>query len=75
MIGVTAATSAFLYHGRGEIRPVLTATAVFGVLIGSVLGARLNRRVKAAAVKRLFAVLLLAVAVQMFYRVISGGAG
>jgi uncharacterized membrane protein YfcA len=72
MIGVTAAASAFLYHGRGEIRPALTATAVLGVLIGSVLGARLNRRVKAGALKRLFAVLLLAVAVQMFYRVASG---
>jgi uncharacterized membrane protein YfcA len=72
MIGVTAAASAFLY--RREIDPPLTATAVLGVLAGSVLGAMFNRRVKATAVRRLFAILLVAMAVQMFYRVFTTGA-
>ena len=35
MIGVTAAASAFLYYGRGEVRPALTAATVLGVLAGS----------------------------------------
>jgi uncharacterized membrane protein YfcA len=68
MIGVTAAASAFLYYGRGEVQPVLTATAVLGVLAGSALGSILNRRVRGEAVRRLFAVLLVAVAGQMLYR-------
>jgi uncharacterized protein len=68
MIGVTAAASALLYYGRGEIRRALTAAVVLGVLAGSALGSTLNRRVQAGAVRRIFAVLLLAVAAEMFYR-------
>ena len=68
MIGVTAAASALLYYGRGEVRPALTATVVLGVLAGSGLGSVLNRRVRAGALRRLFALLLLAVAAEMFHR-------
>jgi hypothetical protein len=73
MIGVTAAASAFLYYGRGEVRPALTAAAVLGVVAGSEFGLWLNRRVRAEAVRHLFAVLLLAVAGQMLYRALYQG--
>lgn len=74
MIGVTAATSAFLYYGRGEVWPAPTAAATVGVLAGSALGSALNRRVHGGMVTKLFAVLLLAVALQMLYRaIVSGG--
>ncbi len=33
MIGVTATASAFLYFGRGEVRPAVTASVVLGVLL------------------------------------------
>jgi hypothetical protein len=72
MIGVTAAASASLYYGRGEVRPALTAAVVLGVLGGSALGSLVNRRVRAGAVRKLFATLLVAVAVQMLYRAFSG---
>lgn len=72
MIGVTAAASAFLYFGRGEVRPTLTASTVLGVLIGSTLGLHLNRKIESHLVKRLFAVLLAAVAVQMAFRAWTG---
>lgn len=68
MIGVTAAASAFLYYGRGEVRPALTAAAVIGVVAGSALGSVLNRRIRGAQVQKAFAVLLIAVGVQMLYR-------
>ncbi|HMB02795.1 MAG TPA: sulfite exporter TauE/SafE family protein [Isosphaeraceae bacterium] len=68
MIGVTAAASALLYYGRGEVRPALSAATVLGVLAGSALGSILNRKVGGRAVRRLFAVLLLAVSAQMLYR-------
>ncbi|SIN68304.1 hypothetical protein SAMN05444166_0076 [Singulisphaera sp. GP187] len=72
MIGVTAAASAFLYYGRGEVRPALTAAVVLGVLGGSAAGSALNRRVRGALVRRLFAVLLAAVAAQMLSRAMAG---
>jgi uncharacterized membrane protein YfcA len=75
MIGVTAAASAFLYYGRGEVRPALTSAAVLGVMGGSALGTVLNRRIRGGHVRKLFAGLLVAVAVQMFYRALRGGGG
>jgi hypothetical protein len=71
MIGVTAAASAFLYYGRGEVRPALTALVVLGVLAGSAAGSWLNRFVGGRFVRRLFAVLLVAVSVQMFLRALG----
>jgi uncharacterized membrane protein YfcA len=68
MIGVTATASAFLYFGRGEVRPALTAAIVLGVLAGSALGSIVNRYVRGRVVSQLFAALLLAVAVQMLFR-------
>jgi uncharacterized protein len=72
MIGVTAAASATLYYHRGEVRPALTATTVLGILAGSALGSLLNRRVHGVTIRRLFALLLFAVAVQMFFRALTG---
>ncbi len=68
MIGVTAAASAFLYYGRGEVEPALTAAIVLGVLVGSRGGMALTARVSGPFIRRLFAVLLVVVAVQMLIR-------
>jgi hypothetical protein len=70
MIGVTAAASAFLYFGRGQVEPLLTATVALGVLAGSAVGSYVNRFVGGRVVERTFAVLLLAVAVEMLIRVV-----
>lgn len=72
MIGVTAAASAFLYYGRGSVRPALTSAVVLGVLLGSALGSVLNQRIGGAFVRKLFAVLLGAVALQMAFRAVRG---
>ncbi len=74
MIGVTASASAFLYYGRGEVRPSLAAGAVLGALAGSALGATLNRRIRAVVVRRLFAGLLGLVALWMLVRAVGGDA-
>ena len=68
MIGVTAAASAFLYFGRGEVDPRYTSAVVLGVVAGSWVGAYVNRFVGGKAVKRVFAVLLIGVAIEMFGR-------
>jgi uncharacterized protein len=69
MIGVTATASAFLYFGRGEVRLALTAGVALGVIAGSAIGSWLSPKVQGHLVKKLFAVLLLGVALQMFVRV------
>lgn len=68
MIGVTAAASAFLYFGRGDVEPVTTSAVVLGVLAGSAAGTRLNRSLKDQSVRRAFAALMLALSVQMLRR-------
>ena len=69
MIGVTAAASAFLYFGRGQVDPQYTSAVVIGVVVGSWVGAYLNRFARGNVVKRIFAVLLIGVAIEMFARV------
>ena len=71
MIGVTAAASAFLYYGRGEVDLALTATVVLGVLAGSFGGARVAGRLRSRSVQRVFAALLAVVAAQMLVRALS----
>jgi uncharacterized membrane protein YfcA len=66
MIGVTAAASAFIYFGRGEVRPALTTAIVLGVLVGSFIGAVISQRLPGRLVQAIFAVFLLPVAWQMF---------
>jgi uncharacterized membrane protein YfcA len=73
MIGVTAATSAFVYWGRGDINVVIAAPLVAGVFAGSLLAARVKHRVHT------FYILLLLIgitgwfAAQMFYKLLIGG--
>jgi uncharacterized membrane protein YfcA len=72
MIGVTAAASAFVYFGRGQVRPVLAAAVVLGTLIGSMVGNQFSHRVSANIVRQMFSLLLVAVAVYMAIRAGSG---
>jgi uncharacterized membrane protein YfcA len=65
MIGVTAAASAFIYWGRGDVVLPLAAAIALGALPASLLGARLAERVEARYLKILMAVVLLAVAIRM----------
>jgi uncharacterized protein len=69
MIGVTAATSAFLYYGRGEVRPALTGGVVVGVIVGSAIGSWVSAYLQGRLIKRLFSILLICMAVQMLIRV------
>jgi len=65
MIGVTAAASVFLYYGRGDLSPALTAAVAVGALPASLLGARLSRHVEARFLKVAMALVLLAVGCRM----------
>jgi hypothetical protein len=68
MIGVTAAASAFIYFAHGHLNPFVASTAALGVLAGSFVGVRISRKVKSTVLTWIFAIVLLAVSVQLFYR-------
>jgi uncharacterized protein len=72
MIGVTAAASAGVYLSRGYIAPGLAAPVMLGVLAGSLLGARLLVRIRVPILRVVFAVVIVALGVEMIY---SGATG
>jgi hypothetical protein len=74
MIGVTAVASAFLYFGRGQVRPALSGIAVLGVLAGSAAGTQVVRRLQSRQLVRLFTLLIWFAAAQMLYRGLQGAA-
>ncbi len=72
MIGVTAAASAGVYLSRGYIAPGLAAPVMLGVLAGSILGARLLVNIRVPILRMVFAVVIVALGVEMIY---SGATG
>ncbi len=65
MLGVTAAASALVYYGHGDVDTRLAAAVCVGALPASLAGARLSGRVEARALKLLLAAVLLAVGLRM----------
>src|SRR5262245_6544713 len=72
MIGVTAAASAGVYLGRGYIDPGLAMPVMLGVLIGSLVGARVLVGVQSTALGRLFAVVIVLLGLEMIYNGLMG---
>ncbi len=72
MIGVTAASSAFIYIGRGAVPPDLTSACVLGVFAGSAAGVRLSQRLADRTMRRGFAVLLVYLSIHMALRAARG---
>jgi uncharacterized membrane protein YfcA len=75
MIGVTAATSAYIYYGRGDILLPVAAPLVAGVFAGSFAGARLAPRVRSTYVLFLFVVVTMWLAGQMIFKLATGALG
>jgi len=67
MIGVTAAASAGIYLKRGYIDPALTAPVMLGVLLGSVIGARVLMGAATRVLRWTFAAVVAVMAIQMIY--------
>jgi hypothetical protein len=72
MIGVTAAASAFIYYGRGDVALAMSASIALGALPGSLLGARLSARVETRWLKVMMATILLAVGARMVLQGLGG---
>jgi uncharacterized protein len=73
MIGVTAAASAGVYFSRGYIDPRVAMPVMLGVLTGSVLGARKLVGSRTRLLRVVFALVVGALALEMFFRAFQGG--
>jgi len=73
MIGVTAAASAGVYLHRGYIDPVLAFPVMLGVLAGALTGARVLAGAKVRALRTIFTVVIVFLAVEMAYKGLRGG--
>jgi uncharacterized protein len=58
MIGVTAATGAAIFYGRGYLDPYWAVPSVLGILVGARLGPRLAARLSSATLLLVFEVVL-----------------
>ncbi len=67
MIGVTAAASATVYLSRGYVEPALAMPVMLGVLLGSMIGARFLPILPVPILRRVFAVVVGVMAIQMIY--------
>jgi hypothetical protein len=65
MIGVTAATSAYVYAARGDLDLGVAAPTIVGVFAGAWLGTRLLPRIPAARLQGVFALVLALVGTRM----------
>jgi uncharacterized membrane protein YfcA len=72
MIGVTAATSAYVYWGHGDIKISIAAPLVSGVFAGSLLGARMSAKVRPVWVLFLLIVVTGWLAGLMIYKIATG---
>jgi uncharacterized membrane protein YfcA len=72
MIGVTAAASAGIYLNHGFIDPGLAMPVMLGVLLGSTLGAKTLVTARTHVLRWVFAVVILALAVEMIYNGLTG---
>lgn len=68
MIGMTAATSAGYYLARGDVPPLTAGTVVLGMLGGAYLGGHWMKLLPIAALRRVFAVVLALVALEMLFK-------
>ena len=68
MIGITAAASAAVYFGRGDIHPLIATPVALGVLLGASVGTVLMGRLRNTTVRALFLPVIVYLALSMIAR-------
>tara|TARA_B110001454_G_scaffold219191_1_gene251091 strand:+ start:8156 stop:9031 length:876 start_codon:yes stop_codon:yes gene_type:complete len=68
MIGVTAISSLFVYFARGFVQPLIAAPVALGVVGGALYGTSLAQRISPKLLRKIFAAILVIVAVQMILK-------
>ena len=68
MIGVTAGAGALVFLSRGDVAATVAAPVALGVTAGALTGSRMLPHLPVGALRRLFVVLLLLIAIEMGWR-------
>lgn len=72
MMGVTAIASSVIYIQKGYIEPTICMPVIIGVLIGSMIGAKVLVNANTKKLKVFFALLILVLAFNMIYNGVTG---
>jgi len=72
MIGVTAGAGALVFLSRGDVSVVISSPVALGVTAGALIGSRMLMHAKVEALRLVFIVLLLLIAVEMGWRALGG---
>ena len=72
MIGVTAAAGAGIYLRRGYIDPGLAMPVMLGVLVGSLLGARVLTAARPRGLRLVFAIVIALLGAEMIFNGLAG---
>jgi hypothetical protein len=65
MVGLTGSASAMVYYARGYVDPRVAVAAVFGIIGGAQLGARIATRARPMFLARVFVAVLIALAISL----------
>jgi uncharacterized protein len=68
MIGITAAASAGIYFGRGDIQPVVATPVALGILLGAYAGTRVMARLRNRTLRAIFLPVILYLAASLILR-------
>ncbi len=68
MIGVTALASSVIYLIHGYINPYIALPVLSGVFIGSIIGAKILKKVSNNALIKIFSIIIAIIAIEMFLR-------
>ena len=69
MIGVTALASASVYYVSGRLSPTLAASVAIGAFLGTKVGPILALKTASDSMKKMFAVLMIIIAIAMILKV------
>jgi uncharacterized protein len=72
MIGVTAGAGALVFLSRGDVAATVAAPVALGVTAGALTGSRLLPHLPSEALRKLFVILLILIAIEMGWRAWSG---
>lgn len=75
MIGVTAVSSLFVYFASGFVQPIIAAPVALGVVGGALYGTSVAQKISPKLLRKIFAVILILVAVQMFLKAVGVSIG
>jgi len=66
MIGITAATGAFVYYSFGYMSSIAAVLVVIGIIIGAYTGSRLVPKIKTKLLRNIFIVVTIIISILMF---------